>query len=182
MQVPPEWRIAREGGGLIVMLQGPTPHSEASIQLKERDAIPTSEFENLMAGIRREQASGSGEGSVSIRSQGPVQFVERQSFMRPMNLPVTDPTGVQLVDEKGEPRMQRTTPMRWRVNVFVPRAETYDYFELNFINLSKEQYEIDRQFLQHMLATLQYVGPLPAGDDGAATTAPAAATTQGTNR
>jgi hypothetical protein len=159
MQVPQGWQITRHGtAGSIVWLEGPTPHSDARIDLKQREPLSTSEYELYLRGTEREQREEPA-AQVRIRDAGPMKVVERISMLKPVTAPLVDAQGLHQLDEHGEFVVQTTTPMRWRLNVFVPREQEVEHYELNFVVITREQYEVDRPLLESMLGTLRYIGP-----------------------
>lgn len=168
MQVPPHWRITRHGtAGKIVWLEGPTPHGDARIDLKYRDAIPPAQYDAYLRESRRDREKEPNT-EIEMRSAGPMQIVSRRSFLPPVTAPVVDAQGMPKLDAKGDVLMQTAVPMRWWLNMFVPFGDRVEQYDLSFVLITRDQFEADKAILEQMLSTLQYIGPAPA-------TAPAAA-------
>lgn len=161
MQVPPQWKITRHGStGSVVWVEGPSPHSEARISLKEREAMPPQQFEAYLSGIRRAEAEG--KDTFIFRTTGPIQIIERRSLMSPVTVPLTDIDGLPILDDKGEVTMHTSTPLRWWISCFVPREDRVEHYELTLVDLTQEQFAQDQKFLEDMVSTITYTGPAPA--------------------
>jgi hypothetical protein len=167
MQVPPSWKITRHGsGGSNVWLEGPTPYGDAQIDLTPRPAVARREYDMFLTGIRRRIESPSGREKIQQREVGPMHIVDYREELSVAPMPVVDEAGLPKLDEKGDVVMQTTVPMRWRQSIYVPRKDHAEHYELRFVVLTKDQYEVDRAFLEQIFASLRYVG---AADEPAAT-------------
>lgn len=173
MLVPPQWRITRHSAN-VVWVEGPTPHSEARIALKSQPSIPHDQFQMYLKGSRRDQEEEKNT-TIKIRQAGPMHIVERRTFLQPMRAPVVDSQGIAKLDERGDVVMLTTVPLRWWVHLFVPFEQHVEQYDLSFVDIAKDQFEVDQAFLEKMLSTLQYIGPQP-------TTAPADPSTLPTSR
>ncbi len=165
LDVPPQWKITRQGStGTIVWLEGPSPGGEAHVALKVQEPLLPQKFDQLLAGTKREIERPAEPGATTdMRRLGHAHVIERRSVGRSF-------TGSAL-DAKGEVIQRTIVPMLWRVNVYMPSPERVENYELKFIDLEKEQYEIDRSFLEGIIKSLRLVGD-GGGTDGT-TTAPA---------
>jgi hypothetical protein len=52
--------------------------------------------------------------------------------------------------------------MRWWLYLLVPFESHAEQYELSFMFMTREQFDVDRPFLEKMLSTLVYIGPRPA--------------------
>jgi len=163
MKVPTQWKITRPGSsGRLVVLEGPTPGGLAQINLKHQDPPTPKAFEQLLMGARRDNEP---DTEIEVRQLGSAHVIERIGVGRPMNMPVVGPDGLPELDDKGEIQVQSMVPMRWRINVYVPMADHVENYELNFLDLSEQQYGVDKDFLRGILSTLEYAGPSTAPAD-----------------
>jgi hypothetical protein len=172
LDVPQSWKI--EHLGTIALLQGPTPFDSARIQFARRDPVNQSTLDVLYNVAKKDQAAADPQAqmSVDLREAHGMKVMERRSIGRKVTIPITDASGIQKLDEHGKPMEQITTPMKWRMNLFVPVAGSTDQFvqyELNFIDLNVDQYQADKSFLEKILYSVEPEGA------GAAATAPATA-------
>lgn len=168
LQVPTSWKITAHGSG-IVWLEGPTPAGEVRIHLKHQQGMTQRMWDQLVMGTQREiERAADPNTTLTMRELGPATVIERRTVGQPISAPVVDATGVPTLDAKGDVVMHTMLPMRWRVSVFVPREGQIDHYELNFIDLEKPQYDADRAFLEDVLQSLRYTGPVPAPTSGPA--------------
>jgi hypothetical protein len=160
LDVPTGWKIERLGS--LVLLEGYTPVDQARVQLAVRDRLPQSQVDALHSGAQKEAAADKGaQMSVELRELPGMKILERRSVGRTIAIPVTDAQGVQKLDDRGNPISHSTTPMRWRLNFFVPAGKDFDQFELNFIDLSVDQYTAERSFLERIVYSVMLDAPAP---------------------
>jgi len=162
LDVPPGWKIERLGQ--LVLLEGYTPVDQARIQLAVRDRLTQSLVDALLSGSKKEAAAAdkSAQMTVEMRELPGMKVLERRSIGRTISIPVTDAQGVQKLDAQGQPMSHSTTPMRWRLNFFVPSGKDFDQYELNFIDLSVDQYNAERSFLEKIINSAMLEGAPPA--------------------
>ena len=102
---------------------------------------------------------------VDVRDLSPnITVLER----RQVGLP-----GPLMVGPIGQEKEIIVTNYKWTITMFVPRDATnkeFDRHELNFVGLTREQYDQDKELLDPIIKSLQYD----------ASAAPLAATTQAT--
>ena len=147
MEVPPTWKIEAIGSG--VWLEGETPHGDARIQLAAQGA--SLKLEAVIAmdkGARAKAASQPTSLEVSplkpLNNAGTVQKMEKREILR--HLPITLENGsVDYVDR-----------VDWSILVFVPQDRGFNIDLLSFSGLSLEQYQQDREFLEHIIRSMQY--------------------------
>ena len=170
LQVPPHWKITRRSTSNLplVWLEGPAPAGDVQIALKVQEPMIPQKFEQLLLGTRREiERASEPNTQLTIRQLGAATLIERRSIGIPFEARALDPMGIPIRDPSGVELTRTVTPMRWRVSVYVPAEGRVDHHELNFIDLEKPQYDMDRKFLEDILATLRF-----AGEGGGATTSP----------
>lgn len=166
LSVPIGWKI--EPLSNLVLLEGFTPAGQVRIQLSTRDHVQQSVVDALYSGARREadSADKASQASVDMREHKGMTMIERRSIGRPINIPVTDHQGIPKLDDRGQPIALSTTPMRWRINLFAPSIDGFDQYELNFIDLSVDQYNADREFLEKIIYSVELIGQVPATAPG----------------
>ena len=105
--------------------------------------------------------------NISFTYQGRENTIKNISFEgRPgQRIAVVGPTGA-----------GKTTLSNLLVRFYDPHEGAIQVFEVNFIGLTKSQFDKDKEFLNSVLSTLQYAGDAPA------TTAPAASAPAGPAR
>jgi len=90
-----------------------------------------------------------------FRKIGEVEVFERQAIGQPGPLTVQD--------ADGREHTETATPFNWTLQMFVPQGDEYALYEMNFVVLTAEQYQQDKQLLQPILDSLQYdVAAAPA--------------------
>ena len=168
MEVPPGWgnfdgfgdpqvRAATAGLNLI---QGITPSGDVQIQLTARSAMKQEELDRIVTFGKKEQKEKPNQIlKMELRDLGTVKVLERQS--------VGEPRPLSTFDEKGQEHTTTESSFNWTISVLVPNAGALQVYELNFIGLTKNQYDKDKDFLNGILNTLTY--------GAASTTAPATA-------
>lgn len=76
-----------------------------------------------------------------------------------------------LYDKNNVPHTTTESIFNWNTSVLIPSDDgKYQVYELNFIGLTRSQYEKDKDFLNSILNTIEYTG---------STTEPSATTTHG---
>jgi hypothetical protein len=161
LQVPPHWKLTRRSAsnGPLVWLEGPAPAGDVQIGLKFQEPMLPQKFELLLQGTRREiERASEPNTQLTMRQLGPATVIERRSMGIPFEARALDALGMPIRDPSGVELTRTVTPMRWRVSVYVPGEGRVDQYELNFIDLEKPQYDMDRKFLEDVLATLRFAG------------------------
>jgi hypothetical protein len=172
MELPPGWgkfedvndallNVAAAG---INLLQGRTPNGEVQIQLTAKPALKQETLDQLMAGGKKEMAEKPDEiVKLELRDLGNVKIMERQKVGKPAPLAT--------FDANGNEHITTESPFNWTISVLVPSEGAFQVYELNFIGLTKSQYDKDATFLTGVINTLAY-GATPT--TAPASTAPAA--------
>jgi hypothetical protein len=164
MRVPVSWKVEVAGGASL--LRGFTPNGEIAIQLTSRPALKKASFDALVKSDKKDQAEKPQSIlKVDVRPMGDMQIYERQA--------VGDPAPYTVFDKNMKERTTTEQLFKWTISVLAPTGDAYQRYELNFVGLTKSQYDQDKEFLQGILDTLSYGGG-GSGGGSAATTAPAA--------
>lgn len=174
MEVPPGWgnfdgfgdpQVKAATAGLN-LLDGITPNGEVQIQLSVRPAIKQEEFDRIVTFGKKEQKEKPQQIlKMDVRDAGNVKIMERQS--------VGEPRPLTTYDDKGREHTTTESSFNWTISVLVPNAGALQVYELNFIGLTKNQYDKDKDFLNGIVNTLSY-GVEPATTGPATAPAPAA--------
>jgi len=161
VSVPPSWKVQSLGAGSITVLTGPTPSGEAQIQLTSRATAKKEELEIIRRAAKKEMSQPTTESlskktiKADFRKIGEVEVFERQAIGQPGPLTVQD--------ADGREHTETATPFNWTLQMFVPQGDEYALYEMNFVVLTAEQYQQDKQLLQPILDSLQYdVAAAPA--------------------
>ena len=147
LEVPPGWKIESSGSG--VWLEGDAPHGDVRILLAPQGATLKLESMNAMdRDARSKAASQPATLEViplkAINPPGNVQKMEKREIIR--HLPIMrEDNKVEYVDR-----------VEWSVYVFVPQGNGFGVDVLNFSGLSLEQYQADREFLEHIIRSMRY--------------------------
>ncbi len=163
VQAPGAWALKTLNGTTHVLLEGPTPSGEASIQLNVRPTTSATKLEMILNGAKKELE----------RFPQSIKMVE----LRPI-------TGAQVLEQQRVGEMSRTLPdddpnvkpsrpMNWTITVFVPQGADHKTYELNFVGLTADQYETDKPLLRGIIDSIT-VDAAPA--DASPASAPAAST------
>lgn len=158
MRVPSSWRVEVAGGASL--LRGYTPNGEVTIQLTSRPAIKQAQLESEITGAKKEQAERPQSIlKVDVRPLGNGQIYERQAVGDPAPYTVYEPVGNEM--------KERTTTeqlFKWTISALAPQGDAFQRYELNFVGLTKSQYDKDKEFLQGILDTLSFgaAGATPA--------------------
>jgi hypothetical protein len=157
VQAPESWKITSMAGGDLVFVEGPAPAGDdVQIQLSHRGVVPDQQFDRRHAATTREAANANVMRS-EVRSFGEMKILEHQSLGKE---PVT------LTDRSGKP-MPQTVNLKWNVHVFIHRPEGgYESYELNFVGLTADQYEKDKDFLRGIVESVKH-DPHPSLPDAA---------------
>jgi hypothetical protein len=159
MRVPRSWAIKTTGGASL--LSGFAPGGEVTIQLTSRPSLKQEELDRLINAAKKEQTQKPQSIlKVEVRPLGNVQVYERQA--------VGEPAPYTVYDSNNQPHTTTESLFKWTLSVLAPHAGAHQVYELNFVGLTKSQYDADKAFLQGILDTLAYGAP--AATSGPATT------------
>jgi hypothetical protein len=155
LEVPQSWKIENEGP--LMFLQGPTPADNSMIQLAQRESLRPDQIENLLNGVNhdRDQHPQSVKRA-EMHDFGTMRVLEQLSVGQPVTSPKVDSRGEGILDEHGTLMTVTITPMHWKLTIFVPAEKLFSQYELNFIDLSQEQYNVDKDFLEKIVHSLKY--------------------------
>jgi hypothetical protein len=163
LRVPVSWQVKVAGGASL--LQGFTPNGEVAIQLTSRPSMKKTDFDALFKSDKKEQA-GKPQSilKVELRPLGDVQIYERQA--------VGDPAPFTVYDSNMKERTTTEQIFKWTIAVLAPTGDAYQRYDLNFVGLTKSQYDLDKDFLQGILNTLTYGNSDVTGSSATAPTLP----------
>lgn len=163
LQVPPEWKISFMN--TLALLEGPTPFDRAAIQLSHRDPLREDQIELLVAGVRKKhQDRPSPINDFKFKKLSGMNVLEELSSSEPIITPKVDAWGQNMLDPNGNPITTTITPVHWKLTVFVPGDKAFNQYELNFIDLTTDQYAVDKEFLRKIVDSLEYERAQPSAD------------------
>ena len=158
VRVPRGWAVKTLAGTTHVLLEGPTPSGDASIQLNVRPSASAEKLGMIINGAKKElEQFPQSIKMVQLRSIEGAQVLERQRVGdMPRALPDDDPS------------LKPSRPLNWTITVFVPRGANFDTYELNFIGLTADQYDIDKPLLRGVVDSIavQTGGPSTSATTG----------------
>lgn len=163
MELPPSWQPMKDAP-VPNLWEGYTPSGQIQLQLITRRTMSQQDLDRLMEGASKEMQRKPGEVlKVELRPRGNIKILERQTLGRPAPLV--------LYDKNDVPHTTTESIFNWNTSVLVPMDGKYQVYEVNFIGLTKSQYEKDKDFLSSILNTIQYTGSTtqPSGSAGATT-------------
>ncbi len=166
IKVPESWKI--NVSGPVVFLEGPSPSGTITIQLAQRDTLKPDQLDLFLLGVKKDQEQHPDTVKrADLRDLGKIKMLERLSILRPMSSPKVDVQGNAVLDSHGNIVTITTVPVRWTLIAFVPYQNAFSRFELNFIDLTAEQYAADKDFLEKIINSLTYEGNTPATSEPA---------------
>jgi len=148
---PAGWEAREIEGSSLVMVQGPAPEGDVQFTLAPRTGTTPEKIKLLESGARSEMAKNSDVKLVRLRDVGSIQMLEKQSIQ----VTAFDPTSV---DPGAPPTTSLGHTFKWTIQIFVPRRDFFETYELNFIGLTPEQFEVDKDFLDQLLTSVEYTG------------------------
>ena len=167
MEIPPSWTQGKfegvENPGNL--LQGYTPNGVVQISLGSKPSIKPERLDQIILGAKKEMEKNPNL-KVELTNRGNLKILELQKVLPPKEFTTYSISGNQMV-----PHVSIESPFNWTMTVFVPHEGGYQVYDLNFIGLTKSQYDKDKEFLESILSTIQY-----GSGSGAATDSPMPAT------
>jgi hypothetical protein len=147
ISVPRGWEMKSQAG--VMILQGPTPSGVAQLQIGRHLAPIANHAENLISGAQREAAGKAGPYTLAqVSDMNGLKALEKRSIGTTQSTPA--------IDAAGNTIAQTYTPMDWKKSVFVSEGRETIVCEIHFIDLSREQYDLDKEVLSKIIASLQY--------------------------
>ena len=147
LTVPRGWDFKSEDG--ITVLQGPSPKGIVQIAIGKHISPIPDHAKRLIDGAKKELADHPNQYALAnVRQDNGVQILETRSIDATRQSPTIDADGSVLAPT--------STPMRWKISAFVTNGAELDICEINFVDLTREQYDRDKDFLQQIIASLQY--------------------------
>jgi hypothetical protein len=161
ISVPESWKIesatiaatATTPERTIHFLEGPTPAYRMAINLARQGV--RAETPEVFLNALKAVAKGPND-RVELRDLGTARRLERFMIEAPTSSPKVDGQGNPVLDKDGKLEMVTSTPIRWTITVFVPVAKSFERYELSFLGLTGEQYAIDKELLDKIVASLKY--------------------------
>ena len=156
MKVPESWSIdspSTTTGG-IKFLVGPTPSGQVTINLAQHGAVKKDQLQMLITrGKDEQQKKPDSIKRYEVRDVGELKLIERLSYEPPRTVDELGPSGQNV----------RTTfvPVRWNVIAMVPYQDSYTRYELNFMDLTADQFSKDQAFLERIVSSLAAEGSTP---------------------
>jgi hypothetical protein len=151
LDVPPGWKITTLGTGS--WLEGPTPGGEVRIQLASQGAPLKVDSIYAMEKRAREDAAKHADvlEVIPLRDIGGLaKKMERREIQRNLVINIPDDRDPKIT------RPEKVDRVDWTVLAFLPDADQFNINVLSFSGLSLQQYQKDREFLEHVLNTLHY--------------------------
>jgi hypothetical protein len=147
INVPRGWELKSQAG--VVLLQGPTPSGVAQLQVGRHMAPIENHAQNLIIGAKREAAAHPSEYALAeVRDNNGIKTLETRSVGATQNAPAIDAGGNTIA-----PTM---TPLEWKTTMFIPDGRDTIVCDIHFVDLSREQYDRDKQLLTKIMSSLQY--------------------------
>jgi hypothetical protein len=161
VDVPQGWTIDTAAG--LTFLQGPTPSGTATIQLAVRDPYSPVQLEMIVQrGKEEATAQPAAIKRFELQDWAKIKVLERLEFSNPVTSPMLGADGHGMVDAQGNLQTFTFTPVRWTWTVLVPNDKGFARYELNFIDLTAEQFSADRELLEKIIRSLTLAGPAPS--------------------
>jgi hypothetical protein len=163
--VPMSWKIGTPKDGTVTILEGPTPSGDAQIQINLHPPLTKDKLDIILHGAKKEATEEPKKVQIDVRQLSPnITVLERRQIGMPGPLLV------------GPPRQEKeitATNYKWTITMFVPREDKqFDQDELNFVALTREQYDQDKELLDGIVKSLQFdpsaIPALPAASQPAA--------------
>ncbi|MBC8107461.1 MAG: hypothetical protein H7Z14_12785 [Anaerolineae bacterium] len=147
ISVPRGWELKSQAG--VIVLEGPTPTGIAQLGIGRHLAPIAQHDERLIEGAKREAAAKPGPYTLAdVRDSGGLKVLETRSVGKTLPMPAIDNLGNKIADT--------TTRMDWKTIVFVPDGRDVAVCEIHFIDLTREQYDQDKELLTKIMSSLQY--------------------------
>ena len=147
MSVPKSWKLRTIGP--VLFLEGPTPAGIAQLRLGRHQSPIESHAQRLIEGAKKDAAAQPGPHTLAdVRDLSGMKLLETRSAGTRASHPA--------IDASGKVIAPTSTPLNWKVSVFVPSGRSTDVCEIAFVDMTTEQYEIDKQLLDRILASLEY--------------------------
>ncbi len=157
VRVPDGWRIDILGESGLSSLRGIAGSDEFQILLAGRGKTRPEQLELRLEDMRREQKANPEKVKIArLVERPPLKILERQAIG-------IAPTS-QMIADAG---VGDTSPIyNWTLSVYVPSGPTLQSYELNFIGMTRAQFQRHQQLLESIIARIDYDAPsAPAGEN-----------------
>lgn len=153
LQAPETWEVVSTKGGEspITMIEGPILDDEVRITLGLREPVGGEVFKNLLKRFEKQDSDlkNNGQGFVRVTNTGDLWMIDLRR--KPL-------------DSQVQPSEQL---IEWRITLLYPRGVMYEQYTLQFIGLTVEAYEKNKDLLTEILQSIRYdeheMPPLPTG-------------------
>jgi hypothetical protein len=152
MRVPAKgWKIETLDSGTPV-LRGPTPSGMGVIRFVAERPVKSEELDSIINYAKKDFASKKDpRNRIDVRSMSPnIKVMEQFSVNPPQTLMTTD--------EHGNETSKMASSVNWRIEFFVPRQSEYERYYVNFMNLTYDEYEMDKPLLNDIAESLTFEG------------------------
>lgn len=164
--VPASWKIMRPDKTNVTLLSGYAPSGEIQIQLTARPSLKPDELTALVASAKKEMTQKPYIKKVELHDRNDMKLYERQT--------VGDPRPYTMYDIDGQPHTTTELIFSWTVIAYVPFEGALQAYELNFIGLTKSQYDQDKELLGQIIDSIRSAAGGPSRSERARpTTLPA---------
>lgn len=153
LRAPESWEVVSIKGGEspVTMIEGPILDDQVRITLGLREPVGGEVLKNLLKRFEKEDAD--------LKKNG-------QGFVR-----ITDTGDLRVIDLRRKPLNSSAAPseqlMEWRITLLYPRGVVHEQYTLQFIGLTVEAYEKNKDLLSEILQSIRYdeyeMTPLPTG-------------------
>ncbi len=161
VRVPESWKIENLDSGSITLLEGHAPSGLVQIGLAQRPFVQRDKLESILSRATKEKTDR--PDIIKLLDIKPLpgdaggQILERQSLGKTLP-PVA-------LDAEGKTLSKPETLYSWTITYFIPQADGFEAYELNFVGLTAEQFQVDQAMLREIIDSVTY--------NGVASTAPA---------
>lgn len=156
VNVPAGWKVQSPNDGQSMFLQGPAPNGDIAIALSRRPEADKKLMDVIIAtGEKSHHDDPATFLLAEKRDRGEFTLFQTQKIYRPRGTAPPDASG----------HANALPPLLdWTVSVFVPSAGgRYRDYELNFVGLTLQQYQQDKDFLNSIVNSISYT---PNSDSG----------------
>jgi len=156
VKVPAGWKVQSPDDGQSMFLQGPAPHGDIAIALSRRPEADKKLMDTIIATGEKSHHDDPTTFLRADKQKSPeLTLFQTQKIYRPRGSGPPDASG----------HANPLPPLLdWTVSVFVPSGGgKYRDYELNFVGLTLQQYDQDKEFLNSVVNSISYT---PSADSG----------------
>ncbi len=167
IDLPESWKITR---GEIPLIMGLAPSGAIAIRFSEPRlpvpaALPTLNIDPSEAAdpvsYSKEQVNAIVEHARQQVSQNPKKYISAEvrtldNDVRALDQQQIEPATAGGEDGQGHTLSGSAESIKWTISVFVPYKQRFRLYQLSFMDLAREQFEKDQDFLRQIMGTLRY--------------------------